>query len=90
MIVFGDSIIREIKLKDFDQKLKNGYATFKSFPSCNSKGMLRYTELTSETGFYDAILHVGVNDLLNDKSSSSTDNLVSNLVNIVKNVNRLE
>ena len=46
--------------------------------------MLYYTEPTLKTGFYDsAILKVGVNDLLNDKSSSSTDNLMSNLVNIV-------
>ena len=31
---------------------------------------------------YSAILHVGVNNLLNDISPSSTDNLVSNLDNI--------
>ena len=47
--------------------------------------MFHYIEPTLENGFYDsAILHVGVNDLLNDKSPSSTDNLMSNLVNIVK------
>ena len=46
--------------------------------------MLHYIEPTLETGFYDsAILHVGVNDLLNNKSPSSTDDLVSNLVKIV-------
>ena len=46
--------------------------------------MLHYIQPKLETGFYDnAMLHVGVNDLLNDKSSSSTDNLMSNLVNIV-------
>ena len=46
--------------------------------------MLHYIEPTLETGFYDsAILHVGVHDLLNDKSPGRTDNLVSNLVNIV-------
>ena len=46
--------------------------------------MLHYIKPTLETGFYDsAISHVGVNDLLNDKSPSSTDNLMSNLVNIV-------
>ena len=45
--------------------------------------MLHYIEPTSQTGFYDsAILHVRVNDLPNDKSPSSTDNLVSNLVKI--------
>ena len=46
--------------------------------------MLQYTEPTLETGFYDsAILHVEVNDLLNDRLPSSTDKLVSDLVNIV-------
>ena len=46
--------------------------------------MLHYIEPTLETGFYDsAILHVGVNDLLNNKSPSRTDDLVSNLVKIV-------
>ena len=59
---------------------------FKSFPSCNSKEMLHYIKPTLETGFYDsAILHVGANDLRNNKSPSSTDNLESNLVKIVNN-----
>ena len=39
--------------------------------------MLDYIEPTLETGFFDsAILHVGVNDPLNNKSPSSTDDLV--------------
>ena len=54
-----------------------------TLPGCNSKEMLHYTEPTLETGFYNVILHVGVNDLLKDKLSRSTDNLMSNLVNIV-------
>ena len=84
VIVFGDSIIRGIRVREFNQQVKNGYAKFKSFPGCNSKEMLHYIEPTLETGFYDsAILHVGVNDLLNNKSPSSTDDLVSNLVKIV-------
>ena len=46
--------------------------------------MFYYIEPTLETGFYDsAILHVGADDLLTDKSPSNTDNLVSDLVNIV-------
>ena len=84
VIVFGDSNIRGIRVREFNKQVKNGYAEFKSFPGCNSEEMLHYIEPTLETGFYDsAILHVWVNDLLNNKSPSSTDELVSNLVNIV-------
>ena len=71
-------------MRDFNQQVTNGYAKFISFPGCNSKEISLYIEETSETDFYDGvILHVGVKDLLNDKSPSSTENLVSNLVNIV-------
>ena len=71
-------------MRGFNQQVKNGYAKFKSFPGCNSKEMLHYIEPTLETGFYDsAMFHVGVNDLLNNKLPSSTDNLMSNLVSIV-------
>ena len=46
--------------------------------------MLHYIEPTLETGFYaSTILPLGVNDLVNNKSPSSTDDLVSNLVKIV-------
>ena len=84
VIVFGDSIIQGIRVKKFNQQVKNGYAKFKSFPGCNSKEMLHYIEPTLETCFYDsAILHVGVNYLLNNKSPRSIDNLVSNVVKIV-------
>ena len=84
VIVLGDSIFRGKRVREFNQQVKNGYAKSKSFPGCNNKEMLHYIEPTVETDFYDsAILHVGVNDLLNNKSPSSTDNLVSNLVKIV-------
>ena len=59
VIVLGDNIIRGIRVRDFNQRVKNGYGKFKSFPGYNSKKMLHYIEPTLETGFYDsAILHV--------------------------------
>ena len=45
MIVFGDSIIRGIRMRDFNQQLKYGYAKFKSFPGCNSMEMLHETNV---------------------------------------------
>ena len=61
-------------MRDVNQLVKNGYAKFKYFPVCNSKEMLHYTESTLEIDFYEsAIFRVGINDLLNNKSPSSTD-----------------
>ena len=37
VIVFGDSILRGIRARDFNQQVKNGCAKFDSFPGCNSK-----------------------------------------------------
>ena len=52
VIVFWDSIIRGMRVKDFHQQVKNGYTKFKSFPGCNSKEMLHYIKPTLETSFY--------------------------------------
>ena len=51
VIVFEDRIIRGIRVREFNQQVKNGYAKFKSFPGCNSKEMLHYIEPTLETAF---------------------------------------
>ena len=82
MIVFGDSTIRGKRVGYFNQQVKNVYAKFKAFPGFNSKD--RLIKPTLETGFYDSVIfHVGVNGLLNNKSLSSTDNLVSSIIIIV-------
>ena len=47
--------------------------------------MLHYIDIHLE----DKILHVGVNDLLNDNSQSNVDNLISNIHKIVEKCKRL-
>ena len=37
VIVFGNSIIPGIRVRDFNQQVKNGYAKFKSVPDRNGK-----------------------------------------------------
>ena len=52
--------------------------------------MLHYIEPTLETEYYDnKTVHVGVNNLLNEKLPNKTDIVTSNRVNIVINVNCL-
>ena len=47
--------------------------------------MLHYIDIHLE----DKILHVGVNDLLNDNSQSNVDNLMSNIHKIVEKCKRV-
>ena len=51
VIAFGDNIIRGLRVREFNEQVKNSYAKFRSFPGCNSKEMLHYIEPTLETGF---------------------------------------
>ena len=55
----------------------------KSFPGGTSNELLYYVEPTLQNkNFDDALLHVGVNDLLNDESQDSVQNLLDNLKQI--------
>ena len=83
VVIFSDSIPRSIRLREFNYWLHKGYAQFKSFPGGTYKELLYYVEPTLKNKkFDDALLHVGVNDLLNDESQDSVQNLLDNLKQI--------
>ena len=82
MISFGDSIFRGIRFREFNNEIKSGYAKFKTFPGADSKEILHYVNPTLESGNYDsAVLHFGVNDLLQKtiSKSDSVENLIENI-----------
>ena len=80
IVVFSDSIPRGIRLREFNYWLHKGYAQLKSFPGGTSKELLYYLKPTLKNKkFDDALLQVGVNDLLNDESQDSVQNLLDNL-----------
>ena len=82
-VIFGDSIPRGIRLHEFRYWLHKGYAQLKSFPGSRSKKLLYYVEPTLKSKNFDAaLLHVAVNDLLNDESQDSVQNLLDNLKQI--------
>ena len=56
-----------------------------NFPGSSSKQMLHYIDIQLEDKPIDTVLlHVGVNDLLNDTSKSNVDNLGKNIHKIVE------
>ena len=50
VIVLGDCIIQGIRVRKFNQQVKNSHTKFKSFPGCNSKEVLHYIEPTLVQG----------------------------------------
>ena len=83
IVIFNDSIPRGIRLREFNYWLHKGYAQLKSFPGGTSKELLYYVEPTLKNKkFDDALLHVGVNDQLNDESQDCVQNLLDNLKQI--------
>ena len=79
IVIFSDSIPRH-RFSEFNYWFHKGYVQLKSFPGGTSNELLYYVEPTLQNkNFDDAPLHVGVNDLLNDESQDSVQNLLDNL-----------
>ena len=80
IVIFSDCIPRGIRLREFNYWLHKGYAQLKSFPGGTSKELPYFVEPTLKNKkINDALLHVGVNDLLNDERQDSVQNLQDNL-----------
>ena len=65
---------------NINKALKNGNAKHPSFPGTTSKQLLQYLDTNLKMYTLDTVLiHAGINDVLNNKSQSNTENLLSNL-----------
>ena len=53
IIIFGDSIFREIRVREFNNEIKNGYAKCKTFPGSYSREILHYVNPAPGSGNYD-------------------------------------
>ena len=83
IVIFRDSIPCDIKLREFNYWLSKGYAQMKSFPGGTSKVLLYYVKTTLKNKkLKAALLHVGANDLPNDESQDSVQNLLRSLKQI--------
>ena len=85
IVIFSDSIAnfdRNTKAK-INNSIRSGRVRFRNFPGTTSGKLLHYMDPTLAEGNYDtAIVHVGINDIINDDSSTKVENLVLNLEKI--------
>ena len=82
IVIFGDTITRRrIRVRDFIRELDTGHAKIRTFPGAISNKFPHYITPTLEDSNFDiAILHFGMNDLLENRNrSKAVDELMLNL-----------
>ena len=83
-MIFLDSIPKGIRVRELNIFIKNGKTKMVSFPGATTIEILHYLDVHLTNSSPDAvILHVGVNDLLEDNSKSKIENLEKNLRSMV-------
>ena len=85
ILIFSDSIPGKIKMCEFNKVLKNGNAKHLFFPGATSQQLLQYLDVNLQLyGPQTVIIHVGINDLLNDPGHSNVENILKNFRVMVK------
>ena len=82
IIIFSDSILKNLRMGEFNSFIKKREVSLKAFPGAKARQLNHYTIPLLEDNTYDgAIIHVGKNNLLsNDKS---TNDICKEIINIV-------
>ena len=85
VLIFSDSIPGKMKMYEFNKQLKNSNVKHLFFPGATSEQLLQYLDVN--LNIYSpktVILHVGINDLLNDSGDSNVEKLLKNFNEMIK------
>ena len=91
VVIFGDSLVnfnRKTKY-NINRSLNNGRARFQYFPGVTSKDLLHYVDTTLQDNLFEvAVIHIGINDIVNNKNYLNTDHMLENIKNIARKCKR--
>ena len=84
IVIFGDTLVifnRKTKY-NINRSLNNGSARVKYFLEATSKDLLQYVDTTSQDNLFEiAVIHIGINDFVNNKNSLNIDHVLENIKN---------
>ena len=84
-LIFSDSIPKGIRMYQFNRALRNRRAKMLNFPGASSNEILHYIDVHLKEKLIDTvIIHVGVNDLLNENSQLKINQLIENIKKITQ------
>ena len=83
IVICSDSIAnfgRNTKVK-INNSIRSGQVIFRNFPGATSGELLNYMvdPALAERNYDTTIIHIGINDIINDDSSTKVENLVLKL-----------
>lgn len=84
--IFSDSIAKGIRMREFNANVKSGTARIHCFPGATSTQILHYLDVNLDSSTDTVILHVGINDLLQDMANNNNNITISNIENFMKNI----
>ena len=79
-MMITDSIPKGIRITELNSFITNDKTKMVSFPGTTSEEILHYINVhLTNSSVHNVILHIGVNDLLEDNNRSKMENLGKNL-----------
>ena len=86
---FSDSIAKGIRLREFNQYVKSGKARMHCFPEATSAQLLHYLDVNLDHTTDTVILHIGINDLLQDMAYNNNNLTDNSIKNFMKNIEQM-
>ena len=85
VLIFSDSIPGKMKMHELNRVIKNGKVKHLFFPGATSEQVLQYLDVNLRMyGPKTVIIHVGINDLLNDYVDLNINNVLKNFHVMIK------
>ena len=81
IVLLSDSILKRLRMAEFNRWINNGVVRLKSFPGTRAKQLDHHSIPVLEEHSYDAaIIHVGINDLL--RSTEDLEEICKDIISI--------
>ena len=85
VVVFSDSMVKGLKMKQFNSYIHGGKVYLKAFPGAKEDQLNHHVKPSLEEYEYDAaIIHVGINDILRSKGEKEVNDISRKIMNIAE------
>ena len=85
VVIFSDSMVKGLKMKQFNSHIHSGKVYLKAFPGAKEDQLNHHVKPSLEEYEYDAaIIHVGINDILRGKGAKEVNDISRKIMNIAE------